>query len=69
IDRGDLDRVTIDVDRRSAITRAIDVARPGDVVVVAGKGHETTQTIGDEPHPFDDREVARDALRAREETS
>jgi UDP-N-acetylmuramoyl-L-alanyl-D-glutamate--2,6-diaminopimelate ligase len=34
------------------------------VVVIAGKGHETTQTIGDQAHPFDDREVARAVLQA-----
>ncbi len=38
-------------------------ARPGDVVLIAGKGHETTQTIGHEVIPFDDREVARRILR------
>ena len=52
-------------DRRTAITAAIDAARPGDVVLIAGKGHETTQTIGDRVLPFDDRDVARSALRAR----
>jgi UDP-N-acetylmuramoyl-L-alanyl-D-glutamate--2,6-diaminopimelate ligase len=51
------------VDRRAAIARAISLAREGDVVVVAGKGHETTQEIGDTLVPFDDREVAREALR------
>ncbi len=38
---------------------AITLAEPGDIVIVAGKGHETTQTIGDQVVPFDDREVAR----------
>ena len=42
--------------------RAVADARPGDVVVIAGKGHETTQTIGDTVRPFDDRVVARAAL-------
>ncbi|MBK7643633.1 MAG: UDP-N-acetylmuramoyl-L-alanyl-D-glutamate--2,6-diaminopimelate ligase [Planctomycetes bacterium] len=54
---------TVEVDRRSAIRRAIEVAREGDVVLIAGKGHENTQTIGSRVHEFDDREVAREALR------
>ncbi|MFN2595735.1 MAG: UDP-N-acetylmuramoyl-L-alanyl-D-glutamate--2,6-diaminopimelate ligase [Pyrinomonadaceae bacterium] len=53
------------VDRREAITRAIDEARTGDVVVIAGKGHETYQIVGDRTLRFDDREVAREALAAR----
>ena len=54
----------IEPDRRVAIALAVGAARPGDVVLVAGKGHETTQTIGDVVHPFDDREVVREALVA-----
>jgi UDP-N-acetylmuramoyl-L-alanyl-D-glutamate--2,6-diaminopimelate ligase len=50
------------LDRRDAIGRAIAAARPGDAVLVAGKGHETTQTIGDAVLPFDDRAVARELL-------
>jgi UDP-N-acetylmuramoyl-L-alanyl-D-glutamate--2,6-diaminopimelate ligase len=54
----------LELDRRAAIGAALKAARPGDVVVIAGKGHETTQTIGARVLPFDDREVAREALRA-----
>jgi UDP-N-acetylmuramoyl-L-alanyl-D-glutamate--2,6-diaminopimelate ligase len=56
--------VEIDPDRRSAITRAISLAEKGDVVVIAGKGHEQGQDIAGVVTPFDDREVARDALRS-----
>jgi UDP-N-acetylmuramoyl-L-alanyl-D-glutamate--2,6-diaminopimelate ligase len=58
----DATKVERDVDRRSAIARALREAAPGDVVVVAGKGHETTQTIGELVVPFDDRVVARELL-------
>ncbi|HEX8651190.1 MAG TPA: UDP-N-acetylmuramoyl-L-alanyl-D-glutamate--2,6-diaminopimelate ligase [Pyrinomonadaceae bacterium] len=53
-------------DRRAAIHRAIAEARSGDVVVIAGKGHEDYQIIGREVFHFDDKEVAREALAARE---
>ncbi|HTU70281.1 MAG TPA: UDP-N-acetylmuramoyl-L-alanyl-D-glutamate--2,6-diaminopimelate ligase [Candidatus Baltobacteraceae bacterium] len=53
------------VDRRAAIHRAIEEAGPGDVVLIAGKGHETYQIIGTQTLPFDDVEVAREALAAR----
>jgi UDP-N-acetylmuramoyl-L-alanyl-D-glutamate--2,6-diaminopimelate ligase len=56
--------VAVEPDRRRAIERAVAEARPGDVVVIAGKGHETTQTIGESARPFDDRQVARTALAA-----
>ncbi len=49
-----------DVDRRTAIEWALTTAAPGDVVVIAGKGHETTQTTGDRVEPFDDRVVVRE---------
>jgi UDP-N-acetylmuramoyl-L-alanyl-D-glutamate--2,6-diaminopimelate ligase len=58
----DRSRVEIEVDRAAAIRLAITLAEPGDIVIVAGKGHETTQTIGDQVVPFDDREVARAVL-------
>jgi UDP-N-acetylmuramoyl-L-alanyl-D-glutamate--2,6-diaminopimelate ligase len=56
------DAVRVEPDRRAAIDTAIRQARAGDVVVIAGKGHETTQTIGDTATPFDDRVVAREVL-------
>jgi UDP-N-acetylmuramoyl-L-alanyl-D-glutamate--2,6-diaminopimelate ligase len=55
--------VDVEPDRRDAIARAIEMAREGDVVVVAGKGHEQGQQFGDAIVPFDDRDVAREALR------
>ena len=59
--------VEVDPDRRSAIGTAIERAEDGDVVVIAGKGHEQGQEIAGVVHPFDDREVARTALRALRE--
>ncbi|HXH89795.1 MAG TPA: UDP-N-acetylmuramoyl-L-alanyl-D-glutamate--2,6-diaminopimelate ligase [Gaiellaceae bacterium] len=53
----------IDPDRRSAIARTLALAEEGDVVVIAGKGHELGQEIDGEKLPFDDREVAREVLR------
>jgi len=55
--------VEVEVDRRTAIERAIELAQPGDVVVIAGRGHEREQELADRRVPFDDREVARAALR------
>ena len=55
--------VAVEPDRRAAIGLVLEAARPGDVVVIAGKGHEQGQTIGDRRLPFDDREVAAEALR------
>jgi UDP-N-acetylmuramoyl-L-alanyl-D-glutamate--2,6-diaminopimelate ligase len=51
------------VDRRAAVELAIQSARPGDTVVIAGKGHEDYQIVGRQRLPFDDREEARRALR------
>ena len=52
-------------DRREAIFRAVEEAREGDVVLIAGKGHETYQIIGAERNHFDDHEVAREAMMKR----
>jgi UDP-N-acetylmuramoyl-L-alanyl-D-glutamate--2,6-diaminopimelate ligase len=57
-------RLTLELDRRAAIAAALGTAATGDVVLIAGKGHETTQTIGDRVLPFDDRLVARELLTA-----
>jgi UDP-N-acetylmuramoyl-L-alanyl-D-glutamate--2,6-diaminopimelate ligase len=51
-------------DRERAIRKAIEAASPGDMVILAGKGHETYQILRDGPIPFDDREVARRILRS-----
>jgi UDP-N-acetylmuramoyl-L-alanyl-D-glutamate--2,6-diaminopimelate ligase len=53
----------VEPDRAAAITRAIGAAQAGDVVLIAGKGHEQGQEVAGVVHPFDDREVAREALR------
>ena len=53
------------VDRGEAVARAIDLARPGDLVIVAGKGHEKTQVIGDRELPFDDVLISEAALARR----
>jgi UDP-N-acetylmuramoyl-L-alanyl-D-glutamate--2,6-diaminopimelate ligase len=55
--------VDVEPDRAAAIERAVGLAEPGDVVVIAGKGHEQGQEFADRTLPFDDREVAREALR------
>jgi len=56
-------RLEVEPDRRRAIELALDEAQPGDVVVIAGKGHEQGQEFADRKLPFDDREVARELLR------
>lgn len=55
----------VEVDRRAAIARAFAIAREGDAVLIAGKGHEDYQIFADRTIHFDDREVAREELRAR----
>jgi UDP-N-acetylmuramoyl-L-alanyl-D-glutamate--2,6-diaminopimelate ligase len=61
----DLEHTEIVLDRRTAIRHAIDQAQAGDTVVVAGKGHEAYQIVGDDVHPFDDREEVRFAFSKR----
>lgn len=58
---------SVESDRRSAIAAAIDEALPGDVVLVAGKGHEQYQIIGSQRRPFDEREVVSEAVGNRRE--
>jgi UDP-N-acetylmuramyl tripeptide synthase len=55
-------RVVEEVDRRTAIVQAIGMAQPGDLVLIAGKGHEDYQIFADRTIHFDDREVAREVL-------
>jgi UDP-N-acetylmuramoyl-L-alanyl-D-glutamate--2,6-diaminopimelate ligase len=61
-------RVAI-TDRREAIYRAVGLAKCDDVVIIAGKGHETYQIVGGNKFHFDDREVAAEALGRRVEES
>lgn len=61
------DGLTIELDRQRAITAAIDAAGPDDMVLLAGKGHETYQEFEDTVAPFDDRDIAREALHARQQ--
>jgi UDP-N-acetylmuramoyl-L-alanyl-D-glutamate--2,6-diaminopimelate ligase len=59
--------VELELDRRAAIGRAVGLAQPGDVVLIAGKGAEQGQQFADRTVPFDDREAAKDALKALQE--
>jgi UDP-N-acetylmuramoyl-L-alanyl-D-glutamate--2,6-diaminopimelate ligase len=56
--------VEVELDRAAAIARAVELARPGDVVLIAGKGAEQGQEFADRTVPFDDREAAKEALKA-----
>jgi len=60
--RGGAAEVRVEPDRRAAIELALSLARENDLVLIAGKGHETTQTIGANVSPFDDRQVAAECL-------
>jgi UDP-N-acetylmuramoyl-L-alanyl-D-glutamate--2,6-diaminopimelate ligase len=57
--------VRIEADRAAAISMAVDLAAPGDIVLIAGKGHEQGQEIMGEVKPFDDREVLAHAIDRR----
>jgi UDP-N-acetylmuramoyl-L-alanyl-D-glutamate--2,6-diaminopimelate ligase len=59
---GDRERMHVEPDRAQAIGQALAFAQPGDVVLIAGKGHETYQIVGKERRPFDDRLVAGEVL-------
>ena len=61
--------VEVELDREAAIGRAVELARPGDVVLIAGKGAEQGQEFADRTVPFDDREAAKEALKALEATT
>ena len=57
-------KCSIIVDRKEAIYKAVGMAQPNDIVLVAGKGHETTQVFGDKVFPFDAGKVLFDALKS-----
>jgi UDP-N-acetylmuramoyl-L-alanyl-D-glutamate--2,6-diaminopimelate ligase len=56
--------VRVEIDRRQAISGALDLAQRGDVIVIAGKGHETYQVLGDRRVHFDDREQVESYIRS-----
>lgn len=62
ITEGDRNRVWVNSDRREAIMQAVGMAKPGDVVLLAGKGHETYQEINGVKHPFDDVAVLKETF-------
>ena len=59
----------VEPDREEAIARALGLAGPGDVVLIAGKGHETTQALAERTIPFDDRTIAASLIRERLEAT
>jgi UDP-N-acetylmuramoyl-L-alanyl-D-glutamate--2,6-diaminopimelate ligase len=69
IQRFDSSRMVVDADRKQAIHQAIDMAKPEDIIVVAGKGHEDYQILGDRTIHFDDKEVVQDYVKQKRELS
>ncbi len=65
----DMERVVVEPDRRKAIAAAIEMASPGDVVLLAGKGHETYQEIRGQRHDFDDVAIAAEILKGKSRAS
>jgi UDP-N-acetylmuramoyl-L-alanyl-D-glutamate--2,6-diaminopimelate ligase len=65
VPEADRARVSIEVDRAKAIAQVVSTARAGDIILIAGKGHEDYQIIGTEKKSFDDRREAEAALRLR----
>ena len=63
--RGTDCQVIVEQDRREAIFKSLQMAAPGDCILIAGKGHENEQVIGRERFPFDDRQITREFLRER----
>ena len=63
LSKEDLKRCNIEEDRKQAIKRAIENADAGDVVLLAGKGHETTQEVDGHMYAFDDRQIATQVLK------
>jgi UDP-N-acetylmuramoyl-L-alanyl-D-glutamate--2,6-diaminopimelate ligase len=59
-------KITWIEDRRRAISLALDIAKPGDCLLIAGKGHETYQEFADTVSPFDDRQVVRELIEIKQ---
>jgi UDP-N-acetylmuramoyl-L-alanyl-D-glutamate--2,6-diaminopimelate ligase len=60
------EKITFIEDRRRAISLALDTARPGDCLLIAGKGHESYQEFADTIIPFDDRQVVRELIGVKQ---